>query len=801
MYFGNVEGVLEFDGAGWRTIPVANDSIVRSLSVAADGTLYVGAVSELGYLARDPRGALSYVSLVEKVPEELREFNDVWRTHATDDGVYFFVRDRLLRYHEDAFTAIEVNSNYGTLLARGRLYFSDPERGLQRVVGDRVEDVPGGEGLAESRAVTVLLSEDGERFLVGTIEGKVYKLTPGAPSGSRLVPVATGVEDKLKESGIYAGSLLPDGSFALGTVANGLVILTSEGTELHYLDRSRGLEDSSVWTTFVDRQGGLWLGLNRGLARVQVGSSLTSFGESSGIEATLEGLVRHRGVVYACSNSGLSRLENRRFVPLGIKRPCWSLLSFVDPAGQERLLVGTVSSVFEIDGDRAEPLMLTLNAFALLRSLRDPGLMFVGSHRGLSTLRLEDGEWQEPFKVTGVEREVRSLAEDPDGRLWVGTHYDGLVRVSFEPGEDLEVQEVTPFGLEQGLPNLKSVKLLRYGDEILAGTQAGLYRLDRDRDRFVPSPWLGEDHRDRPITRLAQDVAGNLWVVGEDFSVPMLALNGGDGTFRVETDIFNHLPLGSWNALLPEADGVGWLGGSEGLYRLETQGEKGDEVGFDTLIRKVALANGETLSSGMCGVQEGEIDPLPHEKNDVFFEFSAPSFEDPTNHRFRYQLVGYDPELSPWSSSTQKEYTNLPEGSYRFRVLSKNSRGLEGREASFAFEIRPPWYRSGLAYSSYVALMIGMTYLVSLWRFRHLARERDRLEAQSLALERSVDEKISQIKILEGLLPICASCKKIRDEDGDWSELETYIDSHSEAQFSHGICPDCFKEYAAEAER
>jgi len=50
-----------------------------------------------------------------------------------------------------------------------------------------------------------------------------------------------------------------------------------------------------------------------------------------------------------------------------------------------------------------------------------------------------------------------------------------------------------------------------------------------------------------------------------------------------------------------------------------------------------------------------------------------------------------------------------------------------------------------------------------------------------------------EVKILKGFLPICASCKKIRDDKGYWSQIESYIQDHSEAEFSHGICPDCAK--------
>jgi len=54
-------------------------------------------------------------------------------------------------------------------------------------------------------------------------------------------------------------------------------------------------------------------------------------------------------------------------------------------------------------------------------------------------------------------------------------------------------------------------------------------------------------------------------------------------------------------------------------------------------------------------------------------------------------------------------------------------------------------------------------------------------------------ETMAEVKILSGMLPICANCKKIRDDKGFWNQIEAYIDDHSEAQFSHGICPECAK--------
>jgi hypothetical protein len=67
-----------------------------------------------------------------------------------------------------------------------------------------------------------------------------------------------------------------------------------------------------------------------------------------------------------------------------------------------------------------------------------------------------------------------------------------------------------------------------------------------------------------------------------------------------------------------------------------------------------------------------------------------------------------------------------------------------------------------------------------------------RFEAEKVLLIRELQETVRKVKTLSGLLPICASCKKVRNDQGYWEQIEVYIRSHSEADFSHGMCPECF---------
>jgi hypothetical protein len=120
--------------------------------------------------------------------------------------------------------------------------------------------------------------------------------------------------------------------------------------------------------------------------------------------------------------------------------------------------------------------------------------------------------------------------------------------------------------------------------------------------------------------------------------------------------------------------------------------------------------------------------------------------------------------------------------------------GLDGVERTFAYlKVRdlPLILHVGLAPEDYQAqwwgqvwsytLFVGLFLLISAglaWQLQH-------------TLRREQEKTLAEVRELRGLLPICASCKKIRDDAGYWNQIESYIEARSAAQFTHGICPDC----------
>jgi AmiR/NasT family two-component response regulator len=107
---------------------------------------------------------------------------------------------------------------------------------------------------------------------------------------------------------------------------------------------------------------------------------------------------------------------------------------------------------------------------------------------------------------------------------------------------------------------------------------------------------------------------------------------------------------------------------------------------------------------------------------------------------------------------------------------------LAGRVGAGAYMLKPPNPKE-----------IERTIFIAIARFDDMMAWR-RLNAELQARNEELQAALAQIKTLRGLLPICASCKKIRDDEGYWQDVAVYVRDHTEAEFSHGLCPDCAKE-------
>ena len=109
-------------------------------------------------------------------------------------------------------------------------------------------------------------------------------------------------------------------------------------------------------------------------------------------------------------------------------------------------------------------------------------------------------------------------------------------------------------------------------------------------------------------------------------------------------------------------------------------------------------------------------------------------------------------------------------------------------------------HTAGRSYSSHaVAVWNNLIYLTAFMAIGlTVARIRELLTRERQLGER-LQRSLAEVKVLEGLLPICATCKRIRTDEGGWEQIERYIEKHSHAQFTHGVCPACARKLLEDA--
>jgi signal transduction histidine kinase/CheY-like chemotaxis protein len=743
LYFGVGEAVLEFDGSTWRRIRLEAGGVGRSLDIDANGRIYVGSSADLGYLAADAHGEMRFVSLLNRLPKGSPPVTDIWRLFATDDGVLFQTDHAIYRWANDQMTVILPTTRFArSAYANKHLYVVTPESGLNVLEGTTLRPLPGTSALRDEPFPLVFRYDD-RRLLIGTRRNGLFLY-----DGASLVPFKTELDDYLKSAQVYRGTELPDGTFVLTTITNGVAFIDRTGRRLMQLGAADGLPSDAVYYAMLDREGGFWLTTDNGIARVEISSPVSFFNAADGVPATIAKMTRRDGQLFLSTSNGVeyftpaSGTGRARFEPVsGVVSQCWDFAEVPDPSeGRSRFALACSSGFFEINGTRAVPVEapsdLSFKAAVLRASAVDRTRVWVGLFDGLASFRLENGRWVNEGRVPGVSAQVRTLQESADGSVWAGTAQDGMLKISFasplQPGQPRPPLHIDQLGEAQGLP-AGGAAVDRWGGTLYftAGPTDHLevFRFDEPSKRFV---------RDKTF-----NVVSFHPVLGGIGPTPGL-----DGRVYVnwgrETAVMHKRPDGTWDVdrstfarfgtsrpaiyLYAEPNGVVWTQEPDlRLVRTDTRSMNATPPPPVPFVRRVSTAHDDLLFGGAGSL--GSSPRLNAASNALRFEFAAPTFIADSGTEFESRLDGLDQEWSPWSTDTRRDYTNLGYGNYRFHVRARGVGGDSAQDSTFAFTILPPWYRTWWAKAAY-ALLAGLTFVLAATaqRRRVVAKERQRAE-------------------------------------------------------------------------
>lgn len=791
LWIATQEGLARFDGVRFEVFdkkktPEIRESFFTSLAEEPSGALWAGG---FGGAVRYAAGSFRAFTSRNGLPAD-----DV-RALAIDRGgrVWAGTRAGLARLSGERFEKVDLETGARvvriTALCAGRdgsLWVGSDE-GLARWKDGSVLRIAG--EVQKESVAAIQEMEDGS-MLVGTRQGGLFRVEGGA--ASRFVPA-----DALGRQPVF--SLLRDraGTLWVGTVGSGL--LRWEGSKFVPFPLAGGEGENGVRSLLEDSQGSLWIGtLTDGLVRLRDGP-FRSYSSLEGLPAQAANAVLEdrQGDVWIASSSALSRMPReggpvRTFGEKDGLPPGILLCLHEDRAG--RIWVGTQSgglAIFEDGAFRRAPTGFPV--FPILVIAEDAqGRVWIGTDGG-GIAMLEAGVWRIFTTEEGLaSNSIHDLAFARDGALWAATYTGGLSR--YADGH------FTTHGAPQGLGRVQTLSLHADADGgMWAGTLgAGLFRVGTD--GRVASFTSGQGLCDDVVYAILEDSAGFLWTSNNHGASrvrkqDLLDVAAGKRRAFACTPYgrsdglrFGECNGGSQPAAWKAADGRLWFVIRRGVavvdpiaVTMSPLAPPPKVIGEDLLVnhRVVAAATGLTTAPGRA---------------DLEIHFTASNLAAPETTHFRVRLAGYDRDWVDAGTRRAAYYTNLPPSTYRFEAAARTADGPWGAPRTL-FEIRVPprLYQRKLFWVFVAAAMFGLVGAAYGARIRAAKlREAD--------LARRVVEEMARVKILRGLLPICAACKKIRDDKGYWNQIESFIHTHSEAEFSHGICPDCmhrlYPEYA-----
>jgi ligand-binding sensor domain-containing protein/signal transduction histidine kinase len=674
-------GLVRFDGARFVVFDRSAEGIrsqrLRSLLEDSKGTLWVG--SEDGMLIRYRNGKFKTYSAEDGLPQaqaakvEEDDEGNLWVTwHGAIVAITRFDGERFVNYKpEDFGRGLSGDPAIGYpwwsqdsaglhCLVKGRVRTYSFQRGLPKTQVSRVNADFHGNLWIQTRGAGVVMATD-EKI-------KLYTMRDGLPSnnvegyfledrkghiwfaefGGALYRIRDGKSELLSIS--TSGRFYEDheGAIWIGTIMG---LHRAREPAITLLTEREGLSLNRVYTIFQDRKGAAWIGTwDDGLNKFE-GGRFTHYGIADGLPSVRITCLYEddSGKLWAGTDVGLAYFKNGRFksaddeygflkrVVLAISQDRAGSLWFGTDKGLVKLKDGRFIVYTSKDG-------LSHDRISVLFEDR-AGTLWIGAYHGFT--RLKDGVFTAFTEREGfIGNQVRAIYEDGDGVLWIGTYDGGLYR--------LKDERLTRYTRKEGLHDNGVFQILEDDTgNLWMGCNRGIYRVSRQElNNFA-------EGRTRSITSI---------VYGAKDGLSSLECNGGPQPSGLKTK-----------------DGRLWFPTMGGVAIVNPKAIRTNTAPPPVIIEEFRL--GDEAVDFLAGVK------IPHDRNSFEIRYTAPSFINPEQVRFKYKLEGLDQDWIEAGDQRTASFYRIPWGQYRFVVIAVNNDGIwntEGKSVEIVI-IRPIW--------------------------------------------------------------------------------------------------------------
>ncbi|MGN6163962.1 MAG: triple tyrosine motif-containing protein, partial [Flavisolibacter sp.] len=289
---------------------------------------------------------------------------------------------------------------------------------------------------------------------------------------------------------------------------------------------------------------------------------------------------------------------------------------------------------------------------------------------------------------------------------------------------------------KSGLFSINNNFVFKVKNHVVIATEKGIYEYNSDKDSFEVSAYFKNIFKSS-IRYLKEDPAGNIWFI-HDKNLGVVDFSGPKPKIIYLSELNNKMVSGFEN-IYPYDEKNIFLGGEKGFYHINYEQYKKNNYPLQAYIGAIATIGKDKrqLYGGYAFEKETKQshESINYNSNSLHFEYSCTLYGQKENIEYSYYLKGFDKEWSEWSKKTEKDYTNLPAGTYTFQVKVRNNLGNESAASSYSFIVLPPWYQSNWAYLIYFLLLFTAIYLLYKWQKRKFLKQRHRYEEERKRLQ------------------------------------------------------------------
>ena len=755
MYFGNSEGLLSFDGRDWQQYYIPNRLTIRAVASDGHGKIYTGAFGEIGYWSADNKGFMYYTSLSKLIPATNVLDEEVWKIYIDKQQIIFQTFGSIYIYRNSKITVIKSPNPYLFLFKAGKRYFIEQiNTGLFELINDKLVLIKGSEIL--KTGILSILPYKGSSFLIGTANDGLFIY-----NGKQIYPWKNKANDFLKKYRLNNGAFIPGKYYAYGTILNGVIIVDTAGNVIQQINKLSGLQNNTVLSLYVDDEENLWAGLDNGIDRIEINSPFYFYLDKGGKFGTVYSSIVHRNKIYLGTNQGLFYSEwnpsnKNQLLPsfdfkliAGSQGQVWDL-SLIDGT----LLCGHNEGTYIVDNDKIKKLS-DVNGGWTIKKL-DKNNLIQGTYTGLVIYHKDThSNWVFSHKISGFGQPSRYVEPSTKGRIWVSHAYKGIYKITLSPDLNKAV-DIKYYDKRSGLPDSYKVNVFNLDGKIVFSTEYGFYTYDDITDRFYRYDQLNKSLGSFAVsTKIIPAFGKKYWFINHgkaamvDFSV--------SGKIKLNTNwysLLNGRMIQSYENISLISKSMYLISVDDGFVIFDDADAYKHPVGRlpEVLIRKVEnISQKPVLISG----SNTQSPLIPYADNSIRITCALPYYIQ-SKIMFQYYLEGYSKEWSEWSIQSQKEFTNLSQGDYVFKVRAQIDDNRITSETRMSFTILPPWYASKWAYLFYGVLIILLYYAVRYYnRFKmaiyqkHI-QDKLLLEKEEVLKSEMIANEQQILKIIQG---------------------------------------------------